>query len=54
MRNKFKVSHYDDHEGMWKITNPHGLICCGGWKTKEDAQKSCDKYNNRKSSWEIS
>lgn len=41
-----------DHEGLWMVTHPHGGECSGRWHSPEDAQKSCDTWNNRRSSWD--
>ena len=43
-----------EYAGEWMVKHPSGNLCNGTWKTEEDAQKSCDQWNNRKSSWEVS
>ena len=53
MTNKYKVHGYCTYKKEWRVIKLDGLMCNGGWKTKEDAQKSCDKWNNRKNSWDI-
>ena len=42
-----------NEQGRWLVIRADGLMCSGTWTTKEDAQKDCDKWNNRKSSWDI-
>jgi hypothetical protein len=48
----FKVKGIND-KGRWLVERPDGLMCSGTWASMESAQESCDKWNSRKSSWEI-
>ncbi len=34
-----------DHEGLWRLRHPHGMLCSGAWRTEEDAQHDCDRWN---------
>jgi hypothetical protein len=40
-------------EGRWIVRHPSGLECNGTWKSQEDAKECCDRWNDRKSSWDI-
>lgn len=41
-----------DHQGEWLVQRPdtklnEGLMCCGTWKSEEDAKDWCRRMNSR-------
>lgn len=43
----------ENDQFYWCIRRPDGLICCGHWFSEEAAQLQADKWNNRKTSWDV-
>jgi hypothetical protein len=52
MKYKFEVNGTND-AGKWLVKRPDRLMCSGTWKTRKSAQESCDKWNSKKTSWDI-
>jgi hypothetical protein len=52
MKKLFTVKGINE-SGRWTVERPDGLMCSGTWASKESAQADCDKWNAKKSSWDI-